>query len=148
MNDVACCSRTILPTFAKDVLDKASKFMLPDPRLKSLSPTVDISSIACRVLDKMTDTTLSYTVSLEAAAAILAEIPCEDDRISVIEHLGKHPLGPLFFVDDGSAPYATTRDVAAVSKTALTKYEHIVKAMFNREKNKNRGSPHDGRTRP
>ena len=84
----------------------------------------------------MEDPVLSYSESLAKAATILANISSHDDRISILEELGTYPLGPLHFVDDGSGPYATVRDVAAIVHNALPQYEQLVKAKFNFEPNK------------
>ena len=112
-------------------MNRACKIIRPDPEFHSLSPPMNIDALACSIDSVMLDPNISYSDSLATASLILARVPSQDDRISVLEKLGTYPLGPLYFVDDGSGPYATVRDVAAITHNALPEYEMMVKAKFN-----------------
>ena len=84
-------SRTFLPLFTREVLHRAA--LISPPECTEAPPIVPLSvqDIAA---------TIATCASGEFLVSLLATLPRLSDRITCMEQLGAHELGPQQYVDD------------------------------------------------
>ena len=129
MDAVAATSRALLPDFARAAMEGCWTRFIPAPPPEAPSCSVDPMQCATTIKQFLDRGEVGTARSLAVHA--LDNMESFHDRVLCMEVLGVESVGPLFFVDDVSAPYPDAQSVEAVLNEGLGKYARLAKAAFN-----------------
>ena len=134
MESVVSTSSTLLPQFAREALEGCWTHLTPLPRPDSLPTILRPSEIASAIKADLLRG--DYVNARRIAIHYLHLLPSFHDQVMCIEQLGIERLGPLFFVDDLSAPYPDAHSVDQMLHEGFPAFCKLAKASFNFGTNK------------
>ena len=120
---------TVLPDFAADAISGLWAHLTPLP-LAPIRPGVMCAASAAQHLANAWSHGASPTEMRRIAIHVVANMPVHE-CINSMELLGSQHLGPLLFIDDVVASFASARDVEFAAKAGLETFAQMVKACFN-----------------
>ncbi len=121
-------AQTVLPPFAADAIGGLWTHLTPFPFGAQWPAVVTADSAALAIARALRD---DPTEARRMAIHLLAQLPTVGLKSQCMESLGQYPLGPLLFVDDLVAAFATDEEVAKAVNIALPQYADAVGALFN-----------------
>ena len=120
---------TVLPEFAADAISGLWAHLTPLP-LAPL-PTAPLTRLeAAQAVSNAWQLGASSCEVRRLAIHLLSQMPHHADRAQSMELLGSHHLGPLLFVDDVVASFASDEEVTRAVDAGLGEFASLVKSVF------------------
>ncbi|CAE7210833.1 ASB2, partial [Symbiodinium natans] len=130
---VSACNpaATVLPEFAADAISGLWEHLTPLPLAPLPAETNALSAtMAAQHLGFAWTHGASLSEMRRIAIHLLSRLP-EPERVRCMELLGSQHLGPLLFIDDVVASFASALEVEYAVTSGLPQFARMVKACFN-----------------